>query len=125
MRNVRTSSESLLPLNKRNLLKKHDHEDTNEYFVYAITLLKVLENFSGLSLCCKLFIESGPILMSIICKSVDIKFRVQPTPVHCGKFQKKMAKSDKALDRVRKQLRSVLISEKHGVAVERVERDYL
>ena len=37
----------------------------------------------------------------------------------------KMAKSDGALDRVRKQLRSVLISEKHGVAVERVERDYL
>ena len=36
-----------------------------------------------------------------------------------------MAKSDGALDRVRKQLRSVLISEKHGVAVERVERDYL
>jgi len=36
-----------------------------------------------------------------------------------------MAKSDEALDRVRKQLRSVLISEKHGVAVERVERDYL
>ena len=37
----------------------------------------------------------------------------------------KMAKLDGALDRVRKQLRSVLISEKHGVAVERVERDYL
>ena len=37
----------------------------------------------------------------------------------------KMAKPDGALDRVRKQLRSVLISEKHGVAVERVERDYL
>ena len=32
-----------------------------------------------------------------------------------------MAKSDEALDRVRKQLRSVLISEKHGVAVERIE----
>ena len=58
-------------------------------------------------------------------KSPCIKFRVQPTPVHCGKFQKNMAKSDEALDRVRKQLRSVLISEKHGVAVERVERDYL
>ena len=37
----------------------------------------------------------------------------------------KMAKSDGGLDRIRKQLRSVLISEKHGVAVERVERDYL
>ena len=39
----------------------------------------------------------------------------------------KMAKPDGTLglDRVRKQLRSVLISEKHGVAVERVERDYL
>ena len=36
-----------------------------------------------------------------------------------------MAKSDGALDRIRKQLRSVLISEKHGVAVDRVERDYL
>ena len=36
-----------------------------------------------------------------------------------------MAKSDGTLDRVRKQLRSVLISEKHGVAVERIERDYL
>ena len=41
-------------------------------------------------------------------------------PIRC-----KMAKPDGALDRVRKQLRSVLISEKHGVAVERVERDYL
>ena len=40
-------------------------------------------------------------------------------------FVDKMAKSGEALDRVRKQLRSVLISEKHGVAVERVERDYL
>ena len=37
----------------------------------------------------------------------------------------RMAKLDGALDRVRKQLRSVLISEKHGVALERVERDYL
>ena len=37
----------------------------------------------------------------------------------------KMSKSDGALDRVRKQLRSVLISEKHGVAVECVEKDYL
>ena len=36
-----------------------------------------------------------------------------------------MAKSDGTLDRIKKQLRSVLISEKHGVAVERVEKDYL
>ena len=35
-----------------------------------------------------------------------------------------MAKSDGALGRIRKQLRSVLISEKHGVAVDRVEMDY-
>ena len=36
----------------------------------------------------------------------------------------KMAKSDGALGRIRKQLRSVLISEKYGVAVDRVEMDY-
>ena len=35
-----------------------------------------------------------------------------------------MAKSDGALGRIRKQLRSVLISEKYGVAVDRVEMDY-
>ena len=37
---------------------------------------------------------------------------------------RKMAKSDGALGRIRKQLRSVLISEKYGVAVDRVEMDY-
>ena len=37
---------------------------------------------------------------------------------------RKMAKSDGTLGRIRKQLRSVLISEKHGVAVDRVEMDY-
>ena len=45
--------------------------------------------------------------------------------MHCGKFQKRTAVVRMALDRVKKQLRSVLISEKHGVAVERVEKDYL
>ena len=36
-----------------------------------------------------------------------------------------MANSNEPIERVRKQLRSVLISEKHGIPVDRIEEDYL
>ena len=116
LRNVLTSSEGLLPLKKRNLLKKRGQlamKTQISVLFCNYTSKGVGKMFWGLSLCCKQLskesatfqpLPSGGVLLPLLicfgCLYFDVnnvwicrfQVRISVTPVHCGKFQKKDGK---------------------------------